>query len=163
MRAMQALSRIIPILLTSVLDQSRVGAHIIKLQEVCELITAPSLTVDEIDDVLDLTVHEYLDLRVAAVHDLVMSNLKPKHHVLGHYARLHKENGPLIQCWAMRRKSKHVFFENVIRTAKNFKNPPMTCAVRHQLAQISYHFQGLFPLKLEIPGNSLPKKEYLDA
>ena len=160
---MQALSRIIPILLTSVLDQSRVGAHIIKLQEVCELITAPSLTVDEIDDVLDLTVHEYLDLRVAAVHDLVMSNLKPKHHVLGHYARLHKENGPLIQCWAMRRKSKHVFFENVIRTAKNFKNPPMTCDVQHQLAQISYHFQGLFPLKLEIPGNSLPKKEYLDA
>ena len=94
--SLRVLSRIITILLTSVLDQSRVGAHIIKLQEVCELITAPRLTVDEIDDVLALTVHEYLDLRVAAVDNLGMSNLKPKHHFLGHYARIYKENGPLM-------------------------------------------------------------------
>ena len=46
--------------------------------------------------------------------------------------------------------------KSVIRTAKNFKNPAKTCASRHQLAQISYSYQGLFPINvIEMPEDTL--------
>ena len=49
-------------------------------------------------------------------------------------------------------ESKHVYFKNVVRAAKNFKNVPLTCATRHQLAQISYCYFGLFSnINIEIP------------
>lgn len=113
--SLRVLSRIVTMLLTSVLDQSKVGPLLIKLQEVAELITAPKLTVDEIDDILGFTIKEYLGMRVDAIDELGMDNLRPKHHYLSHYSKFYKENGPLIQLWAMRMESKHVFFKNVIR------------------------------------------------
>ena len=159
--SLRVLSRIVTMILTSVLDESDVGPLIIKLQEMSELITAPQLTVDEIDDVLGVTIREYLDLRVQAVEDLGMTTIKPKHHFASHYSRLYRENGPLIQLWAMRMESKHCFLKNVVKTSKNFKNPPKTCALRHQLAQISFGFDGLFPEKLEIPENAPYKKDLI--
>ena len=56
----------------------------------------------------------------------------------------------------MRMESKHTYFKGVIKASKNFKNAPKTCASRHQLAQVSYRFYGLFPIsKFDIPANSL--------
>ena len=51
-------------------------------------------------------------------------------------------------------QSKHVYFKNCIRSARNFKNPTKTCAVRCQRAQISHFYGGLFPKKIEIPDSS---------
>ena len=159
--SLRVLSRILTIVLSGVLEQSNVGDLIIKLQEVSELITAPKLTVYEIDNIFHDTVVEYLDMRVAAIEELGMSTIKPKHHFLSHYSKLYKYQGPLIQLWAMRMESKHTFMKNCLRTSKNFVNVSKTCATRHQMAQISFSYYGLFPSKFEIPSNALVNRELM--
>ena len=59
----------------------------------------------------------------------------------------------------MRMESKHQFFKYCIRTSKNFINPTKTCSVRHQRAQISYGYEGLFPDKFDVPVNTLAAKD----
>ncbi|KAL7847282.1 hypothetical protein SRHO_G00222620 [Serrasalmus rhombeus] len=61
----------------------------------------------------------------------------PKHHYIEHYSELIKLYGPLCEVWTMRLEGKHKFFKKVVRDAQNFKNVPMTLAVRHQKA-VSY-------------------------
>ena len=91
-----------------------------------------------------------------------MARPRPKHHFLSHYPRMFLNNGPLISVWAMRMESKHTFHKGVLRTAKNFKNVAKTCATRHQLAQISYYYSGLFSsCKFEVPDNSPNVKDIL--
>ena len=154
--SLRVLGRIITPLLSSVLDGSRAGEMLIKLVEVSELITAPKLTYYEIEVVMTETIQEYLDHRIAAIEKLAMPNPKPKHHMLSHYPDSYMRYGPLIMLWGMRMESKHVFFKTVVKAAKNFKNVTKTCAQRHQLAQISYQYLGLFPRsKFEIPDNSV--------
>ena len=153
------MSRILPLILSNVLDESKVGEHIVKLSEVSELITAPKLTVDEIENKLHFSIVEYLEMRIAAIDELGMGTVKPKHHFLSHYSELYASCGPLIFLWAMRMEAKHTFFKNCIRTSKNFINVSKTCASRHQMAQISYTYSGLFPRMLDIPASALKIKE----
>ena len=95
-------------------------------------------------------------MRISAVQDLGMPNPKPKHHFLSHYPDSYRKYGPLIMLWGMRMESKHVYFKTVIKSARNFKNVAKTCAERHQLAQISYAYTGMFPrTKFEIPDDSV--------
>ena len=157
--SLRVLSRIITMILSNILDDSDIGDLIIKLVEVSELVTAPKLSKYEIETVLHYTVIEYLEWRMEAIERLNMDNMKPKHHFLSHYAELFKFHGPLIHLWAMRMESKHQFFKNVIRTSKNFINPAKTCAIRHQRAQISHRYNGLFPEKYSFPANTLSVKE----
>ena len=159
--SLRVLGRIVPMLLSSELDGSQVGNLIIKLEEVSELITAPKLTRYEIDNILHFTIIEYLDLRVEGIETFGMDTIKPKHHFLSHYSKLYKFHGPLIHLWAMRMEAKHTFFKNCIRTSKNFINPAKTCATRHQMAQISYCYLGLFPRKFEIPVDAVSVKDLM--
>ena len=156
---LRVLSRVLTMLLSDVLDDSQVGALILKLVEVGEIITAPKLTIDEVDNIMHFAVVEYLDMRVQAIDDLGMFTVKPKHHFLSHYHELYKYHGPLIHLWAMRMESKHQYFKNCIRTSKNFINPTKTCATRHQRAQITYRFNGLFPNKFFVPPNAALAKD----
>jgi hypothetical protein len=150
--SLRVLSRILTLILSPVLEDSCIEEYLIKLHEVGEIITAPVLSITEIDVTMDQIIKEYLDLRAGAVEALGMPNPRPKHHFISHYPRSYKNTGPLICTWAMRLESKHTYFKGVVRAAKNFKNIPLTCANRHQLAQISYCYQGLFPkFQLEIP------------
>ena len=59
----------------------------------------------------------------------------------------------------MRMESKHQYFKHCIRTSKNFINPTKTCAVRHQRAQITHVYNGLFPPKFEVPANAASVKD----
>lgn len=153
---LRVLSRMMTVLLSHVLDRSEAGKIIIKLAEVSEIVTAPKLSCFEIEVIMPEIIHEYLDCRVNAVEELGMSNPKPKHHMISHYAENYMKYGPLIMLWGMRMESKHVYFKTVIRAAKNFKNVGKTCAQRHQLAQISYAYTGLFPRsKLDIPDDAV--------
>ena len=153
--SLRILSRILTTILSGVLEQSVTEKLIIKLHELSEIITAPVLTVHEVKVEMEEIVVEYLDLRIEAVETLEMPNPRPKHHFISHYPRAFLNNGPLIAIWAMRLESKHTFFKSVLRTAKNFKNVAFTCANRHQLAQVSYAFYGLFSTnKHEIPDNA---------
>ena len=150
--SLRVLSRVLTLILSPVLEFSRTEKYLIKLHEVGEIITAPTLTLYEIDVTMSQIIMDYLDLRVEAVEILSMPNPRPKHHYLSHYPRSYRNTGPLINTWAMRMEQKHTYFKGVIRTAKNFINVPLTCATRHQFAQISYCYQGLFPRsKIEIP------------
>ena len=153
------------VILSHILDKSKVaGRMIIKLQEVAEIVTAPKLTLDEIE--LDMTeiIETYLDMRISAISSLDMPNVRPKHHFLGHYADCFKNFGPLISVWAMRMESKHTYFKSVLRASKNFKNVAKTCAARHELAQVCHRYYGLFPVnKLDIPANSAPLESYLST
>ena len=159
--SIRILSRIVTMILSNCLGQSEVGENIIKLQEISELITAPKLNYYEINNKLHYSIIEYLDLRRAAIEEFGMDNMKPKHHFISHYSEFYSAFGPLIFLWAMRMEAKHCFFKNCIRTSKNFKNVTKTCASRHQMAQITYAYSGLFPRKLEIPDSALTKKEIM--
>ena len=153
--SLRVLSRILTFILSSVLEESCTEKFLIKLHEVGEIITAPVLTVTEVEVVMTQIITEYLDLRIEGIETLGMANPRPKHHFLSHYPAAFKNVGPLISVWGMRMESKHVFLKGVIRAAKNFKNVPLTCATRHQLAQVSYRYFGLFNNnKFEIPDTS---------
>ena len=154
--SLRVLGRIMTLLLSHILDKSKAGPMMIKLAELSEIVTAPKLSHFEIEVIMTEIIHEYLDFRVNAVEDLGMSNPKPKHHMVSHYADHFRNYGPLILVWGMRMESKHVFFKTVIKSARNFINVAKTCATRHQLAQISYCFSGLFPRsKFEVPDNAV--------
>ena len=154
--SLRVLSRIMTPLLHDVLEESKAGKILIKLAEVSEIITAPKLSCFELGVIMPDILNEYLDLRISAIEDLGMPNPRPKHHMLSHYSVNYVKYGPLIMLWGMRFESKHVYFKTVIKTAKNFKNVALTCASRHQLAQISYAFTGLFPRsKYEYPDDSV--------
>ena len=160
--SLRVLSRILTTILTSLLDLSETGKFLVKLHEVSEIITAPKLTMYEIEEVMSQIILEYLDLRVEGITLLKMSNPRPKHHFLSHYSRSFAFHGPLIQLWAMRMEGKHVFFKNVMRSSKNFINAPFTCANRHQMAQISYAYNGLFSSSpIEIPDDSVSVSDIL--
>ena len=58
--SLRVLSRVLTILLSAVLDQSQVGPIIMKLIDVGEIITAPKLSVDEVDNLMHFTIIEYL-------------------------------------------------------------------------------------------------------
>ena len=152
--SLRILGRILPLILTKEFEKSDKGDALIKLEEVSQLITAPKLTIGEIENTLHFTIIEYLDLRRDMVDLISAPTLKPKHHFLSHYSKLYKEVGPLIHLWAMRMESKHTFFKSCIRTAKCFRNVTKTCAVRHQRAQISYSYSGLFPPTIQLPSSS---------
>lgn len=100
--SLRVLGRVVTMLLSSELENSEVGPLIIKLQEVSELITAPKLTIFEIEDTLHNTIADYLKMRVDAIEEIGMNSVKPKHHYLSHYAKLYRYHGPLIHLWAMR-------------------------------------------------------------
>ena len=51
--SIRILSRIVTMILTDVLDKSDVGKHIVRLQEISELITAPKLNKYEIENKLN--------------------------------------------------------------------------------------------------------------
>ena len=102
--SLRVLGRVVTMLLSSELENSQVGPLIVKLQEVSELITAPKLTIFEIEETLHDTIADYLRMRVEAIEEIGMNSVKPKHHYLSHYAKLYRYYGPLIHLWAMRYK-----------------------------------------------------------
>ena len=158
----RVLPRVLTTALSDVLEDSGTQNYFIKLHEVGEIITAPSLTVYEIENTMTEIITDYLDLRRDGIETLEMSRPRPKHHFLSHYPRMFLNNGPLIKVWAMRMEQKHTFHKSVLRTAKNFKNVALTCATRHQMAQISFYYYGLFSSsKFEVPDDAPNVKDVL--
>ena len=116
--SLRILSRVITLILSPIIEQSCTEKYLIKLHEVGEIITAPDLSITEIDTVMAPINSDYLDLRADAVMLLGMPKPRPKHHFISHYCSLFKSVGPLINVWAMRLESKHAYFKEVTRTAR---------------------------------------------
>ena len=104
--SLRILSRILTTILAEVLEKSATQMYFIKLHEVGEIISAPALTVYEIEYVMKNIIEEYLDLRIKGVHELQMPRPRPKHHILSHYPDLYLKNGPLKDVRAMRMERK---------------------------------------------------------
>ena len=107
--SLRVLSRILPMLLTREVEESGVGEAILRLSEVSQLVTAPKLTVEEVEGLLHFSILEYLEMRREMIGKIDAPTMKPKHHFLSHYAHIYRENGPLIHLWSMRMESKGGF------------------------------------------------------
>ena len=142
--SLRILSRYVTLVLASYLQESLVEKCLILLHELSEIITAPKLSLYNIEVTMNRIVKSYLDARIKAIETMNMPAIRPKHHLISHYPEAYKKTGPLINVWGMRMESKHTYFKNVVRSSKNFKNVPLTCASRHQFAQVGYSYQGLF-------------------
>ena len=141
--SLRVLSRILTLVLSEVLESSQTENYFIKLHEVGEIITAPSLTTYEIKNVMHDIITDYLDLRMEGIEKLKMPRPRPKHHFLSHYARMYYNNGPLIGVWGMRMESKHTYHKSVLRTAKNFKDLCSPASVSTDKLLLQWTFQQM--------------------
>ena len=66
-------------------------------------------------------------------------HIKPKGHYLVHYSSQYKRFGPLIDYSTLRFEGKHSNSKSIFGTFKNFRNPCLTIATRHQYLQKLYH------------------------
>lgn len=70
-------------------------------------------------------------------HDLYMKlfdkSLKPKHHIMTHYAQIIKKIGPLKHIWSMRLEAFHKVLKNISDATASRKNIALTNAKKNQL------------------------------
>lgn len=127
------LLRHLPILLDDrVRDRKdEVWQLILLLRQVVELVCAPTLSESQVA-YMKVLIEEYLETRYIL---FPLTQLRPKHHYLLHYADLTLQFGPLIRTWTMRFESKHSYFKRCIRASKNFMNISKSLSERHQLLQ----------------------------
>ena len=111
--------------------EDHVWMMMMHLREVCSIVCAPALSVDQAA-VLQDEIHQYLDLRVDCFPEIP---LRPKHHYVVHYPSLILHFGPLKHVWTLRFESKHSYFKNVVRHVKNFRNITATLSRKHEQLQ----------------------------
>nr|XP_054757254.1 uncharacterized protein LOC129263367 [Lytechinus pictus] len=105
---------------------------ILLLIECMDIIFSPVNTVGETRYLTQLIRdHHQMYVEVFEAH------LKPKHHFMLHYAKAIREIGPLGQYWAMRFEAKHNDSKQMGHVICNFKNIPLSLAVKHQM-QLCY-------------------------
>ena len=139
--------RFLPLLIWDKVDtDDDVWRVLLKLQEITGLVTAPKLSVGQVEHLQTCT-EEYLLDRARLFPDTA---LRPKHHFLLHYSELTLRFGPLIWVWTMRFESKHKYFKYVIASSQNFINVSKTLSTRHQMLQASYSTSRLYPPKLQV-------------
>ena len=128
---------LLPLLIGSMLDSSdEIWQFIVRLRQMCCYIFAPALHLVQISAMNDI-IDDYLNERK---HLFPLQKLRPKHHILEHYAYLYLTFGPLINVWTLRFESKHQYFKRIIRYSQNFINVTKSLSYKHQLLQ-SFHVQ----------------------
>ena len=105
-----------------------------------DYILAPSLNLGHIKHMEDLieeflTCYKHLD---DSIH------IKPKGHFMVHYASQYRKLGPLVHFSTLRYESKHSNLKRMFSSCKNFRNPCMTIATRHQYLQSLHHMEKNF-------------------
>ena len=102
---------------------------------ILDFILAPALYKGEIQ-ALSTWIEEF-------VHDLYNLNdewnIKPKGHFLLHYAKQFLYFGPIIHQSTMRYEGKHAYLKGIFSHVKNYINPCLTMARKHQLYQNYHH------------------------
>lgn len=107
---------------------------LMNLKDVVELSVSASFT-EELVYFLDCKIAEHRELFQKVFPN---EKLRPKHHYIEHYPQLIKTFGPLSDVWTMRFEGKHKFFKEAVRQTHNFKNIPLTLAIKHQ-KMIAFH------------------------
>lgn len=99
----------------------------LKLRQIIAIITSPRL-LRSYSKILENLIAEHNSLYIELFGDL-----KPKFHLLVHYARLLLQNGPFIYYWSMRYESKNRELRIRATTTTSKKNLLKTIAIRNQL------------------------------
>ena len=115
----------------------------IMFANVLDYILAPALHHGHIRHMEDL-ISDFL-MAYKALNDTI--HIKPKGHFLIHYPTQYKLFGPLIHYSTLRFESKHSNLKNVFSNCKNFRNPCLTIATRHQQLQYLHHTEKDFLLE----------------
>ena len=111
-----------------------------------DYILSPSLHVGQIYHMKDL-IEEFLDT-YKNLNDTI--HIKPKGHYLLHYASQYKFFGPLINQSTLRYEGKHSNLKSIFSSCKNFRNPCLSIATRHQYLQALHHMNTDFLLEENI-------------
>lgn len=129
--------------------------HFIEFLDILDLILAPELNKGQIW-VMSGKIQNFLEDLYA--HNEVW-HVKPKGHYLLHYAKQYETFGPLVNLSTLRFEGKHAYLKSSIASSKNYRNPCLTMATKHQYLQ-SYHHQGNYYLQFDakkyIKGTSVP-------
>jgi hypothetical protein len=71
-------------------------------------------------------------------------HIKPKAHYMVHYATQYRVFGPLINFSTLRFEGKHSNLKSIFAKCKNYRNPCLTIATRHQYLQALHHMNENF-------------------
>lgn len=105
-----------------------------------DYIVAPSLSLGQIEfmrDLITLFVQSYSKLN----NDI---KIKPKLHYMIHFPTQYRYFGPLIHQSTLRYEGKHSNLKSLFGSSKNYKNPCLSIARRHQYLQSLHHHNSNF-------------------
>lgn len=105
-----------------------------------DFILAPSLTIGQIQHMSDLIL-TFLE-NYSSLNDSI--NIKPKAHYMVHYATQYKYFGPMINHSTLRYEGKHSNLKSLFGSCRNYRNPCLTIARRHQNLQALHHHNRNF-------------------
>lgn len=105
-----------------------------------DYILAPSLSHGQIEYMSDL-ITEFLHSYSTLSEDI---NIKPKDHYMIHFPTQYRYFGPLINQSTIRYEGKHSNLKSLFGNCKNFRNPCLSIAKRHQSLQALHHFHTNF-------------------
>lgn len=136
-----SLLRLLPLMIgPSIPEGDEAWEMLMLLKDIVEIVMSSHFT-DELIHFLDCKISEHRELLQTTFPNF---RLRPKHHFIEHYPEMLKLFGPLIDVWTMRFEGKHNFFKQVVHDVRNFKNVPLTLAVRHQKAMGLYLDSSMF-------------------
>ncbi|KAJ8668187.1 hypothetical protein QAD02_009850 [Eretmocerus hayati] len=102
---------------------------ILKLRQVCDLVSSPALTPHQVDNLGEIY-KEYLNLRIKCFPE---SPLKPKHLFAQHYPTMIRKFGPLKHLWTAGFEEKHAIMRNLIKKCDDYGNVTDFVAEKHEL------------------------------
>lgn len=115
-----------------------------------DYILAPALHLGQIKFMEEIII----DL-ITAYANLNAIHIKPKLHFALHYGTQYRTFGPLINYSTLRFEGKHSNLKSIFSTCKNYRNPCLTIATRHQYLQCLHNMNNNF---LSEPNPKFAKK-----
>lgn len=97
------------------------------LLQICQILYSTKVTQDDVN-ILRVLVKTHLQ----SIKDNSAQHLKPKQHILTHYAQYIEKMGPVILGWCMRFESKNKWFIQAAKKNANFQNICKSLAKKHQ-------------------------------
>lgn len=120
-----------------------------------DFILSPSLYIGQIKFMTEL-ISNFLTL-YCKLDD--STNIKPKFHYMIHYGSQYKYFGPLINQSTLRYEGKHSNLKSLFGNSKNYRNPCLSIAKRHQNLQALHHHNANFLEDDHIQTNKCSSKD----
>ena len=133
-----------------------------QLMLITEKLMSPKIRIYEVMELED-QITSYLELRssIKNDHSSIMKSMKPKHHFALHYPDQIMKMGPPVGVWTARYESKNRIPKMLLHSAKNFKNPAYTVAMRQQFRASVVYYKGMFKERVELPLNTKRKLDLI--